>query len=69
LPGCVDCRCHEGDCLVGSQLLLAHERMPGVEVDCVADRAGDPQSCAAALATAGHQRRVDGLEVSEESLA
>ena len=52
---CVDGRRHERDCLIDAQLLLAHERMPGVEVECVADRAGDPHSCAAALATVDHQ--------------
>jgi hypothetical protein len=65
----LDCRDHERGRLVDGQLLLARERVPGVEIDCVADRAGDWPSCAAAVAPAGQQRRSDCLEVTVESLA
>jgi hypothetical protein len=46
----LDRRHHERDRLVDTQLLLAYERLPGVEIDRVSDRAGDPPSWAAALA-------------------
>src|SRR5690349_20723284 len=55
--------------LVCAELLLTDERAPGVEVDCVGDGAGHACARAAALAASGQERRMDHLEVADESLA